>query len=148
MMKRTILTAGIVLALVAVGCGGDDEDSGGATDGAEGTTVAVDLSDFAIAPDTTSITAGSVTFDAHNSGPTEHELVVVKTDLAADALPTSDDGKVDEEGEGVEFIGEIEEFASGLDESGTFDLSAGNYVLFCNIPGHYASGMTIAVTVA
>jgi hypothetical protein len=31
-----------------------------------------------------------------------------------------------------------------LDHSatGTFDLSAGKYVLFCNMPGHYQSGMS------
>jgi uncharacterized cupredoxin-like copper-binding protein len=151
MMKRTMLAAGIVLALVAVGCSSDDSSSGdGASSGggSAGTSVDVDLKDFAITPDTTSIAAGSVTFDAHNSGPSEHELVVLKTDLAADALPETEEGRVDEEGEGVEMIGEIEEFASGLDESATFDLAAGNYVLVCNIPGHYLSGMTIAVTVA
>ena len=154
MMRRMILATGLVLALVAVGCGGDEDPSAGdgaattsSGDGAAATSVAVDLKDMAITPDTTSISAGSVTFDAHNSGPSVHELVVLKTDLAADALPEAE-GRVDEEGTGVEMIGEIEEFASGLDESGTFDLTPGNYVLVCNIPGHYQSGMTIAVTVA
>ena len=145
MMRRMMLATGLVLALVAVGCGSDDDSSSG--DGATGTSVSVDLTDMAIAPDTTSVSAGSVTFDAHNSGPSTHELVVVKTDLAADALPESEEGRVDEEGEGVEFIGEIEEFASGLDESGTYDLAAGSYVLFCNLPGHYLQGMTIGFTV-
>lgn len=158
MVRRMILATGLVLALVAVGCGGDEASSGdGAAttssgDGAATTSVDVELDvelkDMVIIPDTTSISAGSVTFEAHNSGPSAHEIVVLKTDLAADALPEAADGRVDEEGAGVELIGEIEEFASGLDESGTFDLTPGNYVLVCNIPGHYQSGMTIAVTVA
>lgn len=149
MMRRMILATGLVLALVAVGCGGDEDSSSGPSsgDGAATTSVDVELKDMAIIPETTSISAGSVTFDAHNSGPGAHEMVVLKTDLAADALPEAD-GLVDEEGTGVEMIGEIEEFASGLDESGTFDLTPGNYVLVCNVPGHYQSGMTIAVTVA
>jgi hypothetical protein len=42
-----------------------------------------------------------------------HEFVVFKTDLAADALPTASDGSVDEEGEGVELVDEIEDIAVG-----------------------------------
>jgi uncharacterized cupredoxin-like copper-binding protein len=149
MMKMTgrwMLLIAMPFVLLAVACSTSNDASSPSTSGGT-TSVDVELKDMAIIPETTSISAGSVTFDAHNSGPSAHEMVVLKTDLAADALPEAD-GLVDEEGTGVEMIGEIEEFASGLDESGTFDLTPGNYVLVCNIPGHYQSGMTIAVTVA
>ena len=57
-----------------------------------------------------SAAAGDVTFNATNTGPDDvHEFVVFLTDLAPDALPTNEDGSVDEEGEGLELQGEIEE---------------------------------------
>jgi uncharacterized cupredoxin-like copper-binding protein len=46
------------------------------------------------------------------------------------------DGNVDEEGEGVEHIDEIEGIPPGSSESLTVNLEAANYVLICNLPGH------------
>ena len=103
-----------------------------------------------------SVPAGSVTFRATNEGPEDHhELVVIQTDLAPDALPTAEDGSADEAGEGIEVIGEIEEFDVGGTQTGTFDLQAGNYVLICNVveehegevEAHYKLGMRAAFTV-
>lgn len=129
-----------VLALVAAACGGGEEAAGG------GSTVNVKLNDFSIAPDVSSVGAGSVTFVAENAGPSEHELVVLETDLAPDALPV-EGGAVEEEASGIEAIGEIEEFEAGAQESATFDLAAGHYVLICNIPGHFGKGMAVAFEV-
>ncbi len=64
-----------------------------------------------------------MTFVANNTGPSEHELVVLKTDLAPDALPV-EGGQVDEGASGIELIGEIEEFEAEAQESATFDLTA------------------------
>ena len=126
----------------------DGEEGGG------GTTVQVTLQEFAIAANPTSVAAGEVTFEAENVGPDDpHEVVVVKTDLAPDALPTNEDGSVNEDGEGVEALGEIEEFAPGGTESMTLDLEAGSYVIICNIyeademEAHYQEGMRLAFTV-
>lgn len=134
----------LAIAFFASACSGDDE----------GGTVEITLQEFAIAASPATVPAGSITFDATNSGPEDpHELVVFRTDLAPDALPTNENGAVDEEGEGVELIGEIEEFPVGETESGTFDLDAGSYVLVCNIwdedeqEAHYAEGMRLAFTV-
>jgi len=136
----------LAVALVASACSSDD--------GGDGGTVEVTLQEFAIAATPATVSAGSVTFDATNSGPADpHELVVFRTDLAPDALPTNDDGSVNEGGEGVELIGEIEEFPVGETESASFDLDAGSYVLICNIydeneqEAHYAEGMRLAFTV-
>lgn len=72
-----------------------------------GGTVNVTLQEFAVILAESSVQAGAVTFEATNEGPADpHELVVIKTDLAPDALPTNDVGLVDEEGEGIEVIGE------------------------------------------
>jgi uncharacterized cupredoxin-like copper-binding protein len=128
------VAAAVLFAFVTVGCGGDEG------------TVGVTEADFSITPDPTSAPAGDVTFDVQNDAEQTHEFVVIKSDLAPDALPLNDEG-VDEEGEGVEVIDEIEDIAGGSSQSLTVDLDAGSYVLICNLPGHYAEGMHAAFTV-
>lgn len=119
-------------------------------------TVEVTLAEWSVSVDTATVPAGEVTFTATNNGPDDaHEVVIVKTDLAPADLPADETGKVDEEGEGITFIGEIEEIPVGESDSATFDLAAGNYVLFCNIvdtahdpvEAHYVLGMRLAFTV-
>lgn len=133
------------LALVSAGCSGDEE-----------TTVDVTVQEFAVIPAESSAPAGDVTFDVTNEGPDDvHEFVVFKTDLAPDALPTAADGSVDEEGEGVELIDEIEDIAVGDTPTLTVTLDAGSYVFICNIVeeedgetiAHYQQGMRVAFTV-
>ena len=142
---RVVVMVFTALALLAPACGGDD-----------GGTVDVTLEEFAVAAATSSVAAGEVTFNATNEGPNDpHELVVIKTDLGITELPTGDDGAVLEDGEGIELIGEIEEFDVGTTESATYDLDAGAYVLICNIvededgelESHYQEGMRTAFTV-
>jgi uncharacterized cupredoxin-like copper-binding protein len=132
------------LSMVAAGCS-DDE-----------TTVDVTVQEFAVIPASTSAPAGDVTFDVTNEGPDDtHEFVVFKTDLAPEALPTAADGSVDEEGEGVELIDEIEDIAVGDTPTLTVSLDAGSYVFICNIVeeeggetiAHYQQGMRVAFTV-
>ncbi len=142
------MTAGLGAALLlAVGTTACSSDEGGGT-------VQVTLQEFAIAADPASVPAGEVTFEAQNIGPDDpHELVVIATDLAPNALPTKEDGSVDEEGAGVEALGEIEEFPVGETQRMTLDLEAGNYVLICNIydaeemEAHYQEGMRLGFTV-
>jgi hypothetical protein len=77
--------------------------------------------------------AGEVTFEVENARPADpHEFVVIRTNLAPEALPTDEDGAVDEEGEGIEVLGEIEEFPPCETQERTFDLDAGSYVFICN----------------
>jgi hypothetical protein len=84
-----------------------------------------------------------------------HEFMVVKTDLAPDALPTVADGSFDEAGSGVEVIDEVKDVAVGQSQDLTVSLVAGAYVLLCNkvvtengeTESHYAKGMHAAFTV-
>jgi uncharacterized cupredoxin-like copper-binding protein len=138
----TFVATVAALSLVATGCGSNE------------TTVDVTLQEFAVIPASSSASAGDVTFDVTNEGPDDvHEFVVFKTDLAPDALPTNEDGTVDEEGEGVELQDEIEDIAVGDTQSVTIDLPAGSYVFICNIfeeaeqEAHYQEGMRVAFTV-
>jgi uncharacterized cupredoxin-like copper-binding protein len=124
------------LALVTAGCSSDDEG-----------TVAVTVADFSVTPDPGSAPAGDITFDITNDAEQTHEFVVFKTDLDPADLPTNADGTVDEEGQGVKHIDEVEDVAPCTSESLAVNLAAGNYVLICNLPGHYASGMHAAFTV-
>lgn len=149
-VRWVALVLGTTLMLTASACSSDEGDSG---DGG-GSTVAVTLQEFAIGATPATMPAGSVTFEATNEGPEdEHELVVIRTDLAPSELPTNADGSVDEEGEGVEALDEIEEFAVGETQSLTLDLEAGSYVLICNIytaeeqESHYQEGMRLGFTV-
>ena len=144
-LGKAAVTAG-ALGLVALGlvsCSGGD-----------GTTVAVELQEFAVLPSQSSAPAGSITFEVENIGPEDvHEFVVMKTDLAPEALPVDEDGVVDEAGGGMEVIDEIEDIAVGDSQSLSVNLDAGAYVLLCNIwdedeqEAHYSLGMRTGFTV-
>jgi uncharacterized cupredoxin-like copper-binding protein len=121
---------------------------------AAGTTVKATLTEWAVVLDKASVPAGDVKFEVTNAGTQfKHEFVVIKTDLAPDALPATD-GKVEEEGSGIGFIGELEELEIGASGSVSFPLTAGKYVLICNIvetgsghESHYNQGMRAVFTV-
>ena len=158
--KLIIVVAISLLALAAMACGSDDEEEGATVPPgvvspkpAGATQVDVTLAEWSVLPSTRSIEAGETYFLVQNAGPVDpHELVVIRTDLAPNALPVVD-GKVDESQ--VEVIGEVEEFAPGTSVSGVFNLTPGSYVLICNIAeieegeleSHYQEGMTVAFTV-
>jgi uncharacterized cupredoxin-like copper-binding protein len=136
--RRSILILAMVgLALPACGGNGGGDNGG----------VAVTLRDFEITLAQDTLPAGTVSFDIRNEGPSVHEFVVFRTDLAADALPTNDAGEVDEEGEGVELVDEVEDIAVDATATLDVDLDPGSYVAVCNLPGHYAQGMATGFTV-
>ena len=130
----------------AVASGSSPSPCGDIAPAGEG--IIVTEGDFFIEPASTSVPAGQVSFDIQNEGPQTHEFVIFKTDLDPANLPTNEDGTVDEEGKGVKHIDEVEDVAACTAESLSVDLAAANYVLICNLPGHYASGMHTAITVS
>lgn len=134
--RRYAVLFAVGVLFVSVGC--SSSDSGG---------VGTALADYSIALDEDTAPAGDVTFDLQNDAGQIHEFVVFKTDLAADALPTDDAGDVDEHGEGVTIIDEVEDIEGGASESLTVNLDAGTYVLICNLPSHYKQGMHTTFTV-
>lgn len=139
---RLFLFAFLLLsaALLVSACGDDEgEDS----------TVDVTLSEWEVVAEPDSVPEGDVTFDVQNDGEEEHELVVVKTDFDPGELPAEDDGSVDEGADGIDVIGETNEIDAGDNDSRTFSLDPGNYVLLCNLvheedgeeEAHYQLGM-------
>jgi uncharacterized cupredoxin-like copper-binding protein len=99
----------------------------------------IKLDDFKLKPDVASVKAGAVRVKAKNVGDAEHELVVAASDLKPGNLPTTGGGDVDEDALNV--IGEVSETPPGKTGATTLDLVPGKYVMFCNVPGHYAAGM-------
>ena len=92
------------------------------------------MRDFAIVLGAESGKAGEITFNITNLGPDfVHEFVIIQTDLAPDALPTEDEGFVDEGGAGMQVYDAIEDIPVGDTQSLTTDLEAGGYVMICNI---------------
>ena len=145
-----VLAMVVAVALAAAACGGDDDEAGSSA-GAVGVTV----QEWGVIPDADSTDAGDVTITVTNKGEETHEFVVVKTDLDVLDLPTADDGSLDEEGEGVEAVDEIEDISPASSRELTVDLEPGNYVFLCNIVeeedgetvSHFANGMRAAFTV-
>jgi hypothetical protein len=156
----------LIVATLAFACSGgtevvpepDPEPEPGANPGVvhtpppDATTVSVDLLEFQVVPEVASAPAGQVYFLADNIGGEPHELVVIRSDVAPDALPVVD-GRVPEDD--VDIVGEIEPFDAGTQASAAFDLTPGNYILICNIAeqedgeleSHYQEGMRVAFTV-
>lgn len=156
-MRRTMIIGSLgVLSLAAVvaGCssGAASPTPPPAASAPSESSVEVTLQEWAVVPSTTTVSAGSVTFNVKNIGPKDvHEMVVLKTDLAPDAVPANGDGSVNEEGAGVEALGEVEDVAVGGTKTVTLDLAPGAYLLLCNIVDgdevHYKLGMRTAFEV-
>lgn len=170
-VRTTALLFGVLALLavgaVAAGCGGDDEsttasgaedtateadsenseESSAATTTAEagGQNLEIKMGEFYYKPAVVTAVAGAATIEAPNEGNAPHELVLAKTNDDPAKLPTTADGSVDEET--LDIPGEVEEVESGATGSTTLDLDPGEYVMFCNVPGHYKAGMYGALTV-
>ena len=94
------------------------------------------------------VPAGEITFKAVNSSKSiEHEMVVARLDNPNGPVPYKDSlGRVDENAPGMN-LGEISELEPGETGSLTLTLDPGTYLLYCNVAGHYASGMWTILTV-
>jgi uncharacterized cupredoxin-like copper-binding protein len=113
-----------------------------------GTPVNVLLGDFTLRRDVDVVPAGTVRFRILNQGPTTHELSVIRTDRAPDKLPLQRDGlTINEDAPGMDFLDEAEGLDIGDRRTLALRLAAGNYVLYCNMEGHYLGGMHAALTV-
>lgn len=105
----------------------------------------VELDEFSIAASPEAAEAGEVAFEASNTGEIVHDFVVLRTGLATDGLPVVD-GEVDLSG--IDVVDGVEAIAPGQSEELAVELTAGSYVLICDVPGHYGSGMHAAFSVS
>src|SRR6202795_2664211 len=116
MRLARLLFVGAALSLLSA-CGGQ------ATAG--GQTVSVTLNEFHLKLDRSAIPAGQVTFQIANQGKEKHEFVILRTDLAVNALPNDPQAnKVQEEATRIEHIDEIDRVDAGAQQVLTVDLNA------------------------
>ena len=127
-----------VLAIAATSCGGSGSGRGSATG-----DVAVTMKDFSIDGDARDRSPPATSRSRiQNDGPSAHEFVIIRTDDAPDALPV-ENGVIPEDQ--VDLVDEAEDIAPGTDTSLSANLTAGSYVLVCNLPvalrGGHARGV-------
>jgi uncharacterized cupredoxin-like copper-binding protein len=129
-----------VLAVAAVGCGGDDnKDNGGGSTTPASTTpaqtpapakssgsVAEDMTEFKFSDPKPSVKAGTVTFEVKNAGKTTHALEV--------------EGPGEESKTGNVAPGGSESLKVKLDKPG-------KYEFYCPVDGHKDLGMKGSITV-
>ena len=105
------------------------------------------ISGMVIKADTTKVKAGRVTLEAVNrSKDLVHEVLVVPAPSDGTELPydTNTDTIIEKR---VHSLGEISGLKPGARGKLTLNLKAGTYLLLCNQPGHYKSGMSTKLVV-
>jgi uncharacterized cupredoxin-like copper-binding protein len=133
-----LFTAGVLALMALTACAAPAPSS-----------VDVTLDTYSIKLSSPTAKAGDVTFHVKNVAvDLVHEFVVFRTDLAPEKMPLNSEGIVDEKGEGVTHIDELENLATnGGMKDLTVTLTAGHYVLICNTAGHFKGGMHAELTV-
>ena len=114
---------------------------------AEAVQVDVVLKEWAVQMGSTTVRPGSVYFLVDNQGPEDpHEFVIIKSDASPLSLPYTDNRVPEDK---VDIIDEIEPYLPKTKASIAVNLTAGNYLLICNISeiengqveSHYKLGM-------
>ena len=100
-----------------------------------------------IKADPTTVKAGRVTLEAVNrSKNLVHEVLVIPAAPDGKELPYDSKTNTIIE-KRVHSLGEISELKPGARGKLTLNLKAGTYILLCNQPGHYKSGMSTKLVV-
>jgi plastocyanin len=118
----------VVLGAVLSACGGDDGSEPAFP--REDADVVVTAIDIGFQESEYDAQAGDVGVFYVNDGATTHTLLVE-----------------DANGEAVDGF-ELEVQSSGDEDAGTVNLDAGDYTVYCDVPGHRAEGMEAPLTVS
>ena len=94
------------------------------------------------------VKAGEITFEVLNSSKdTIHEMIITRLRDLSRLFPyNSSESRVDED-KMPDILGEVSELDPNKTAALRLDLKPGTYLLFCNIPGHFTSGMWTIFTV-
>lgn len=133
-MRRNLVLA-LFLTLVTTACS-NDADPGSTT------TITATLSDSAIELDQSSVPAGTTSISVMNEGSLVHEIEVFAGDETD--LPVTQ-GVADTST--LDLVDEVEDIVPGTSVTLDLDLPPGEYVILCNLPGHYQMGMVTRLTV-
>ncbi|MFN8639095.1 MAG: sulfocyanin-like copper-binding protein [Dehalococcoidia bacterium] len=144
-----LLILGSALFVACAGGASEKSEGSKSTEGSKAATgaggdVGVTLSEWAVKPASASTKAGKVSFKVTNSGTTPHEFKIVKTDTAQDKLEKAN-GIVDETK--YKPLAMTKQLNGSQNEEVSAELTAGKYVLICNVTGHYDLGMHSGFTV-
>jgi cytochrome c oxidase subunit II len=127
--RVTLIGVLVITGVVLAGCGGDDDDGGGddglstgSGDGAGGTVTVVAQDSLSFDQDEYTASAGEVTIDYENGGNLTHTLLIDGVDDFK--LSVTSNGDIDE---------------------GAVELEAGDYRIYCDIPGHESMEATLTV---
>lgn len=120
---RAVAVALITVAVLA-GCGGG---TGGAAQPSG--SIKVTMTEYSFNPSTISVPAGKVVFFLVNAGTISHDMIL--RDPSGQRVP----------GAASELVSAGDSFVFTIT-----NLSAGTYAIFCDQPGHEASGMKGTVT--
>jgi plastocyanin len=118
-MRATVLTGAAVLALTLAACGNDDDGAAPAPEGDESTIVARGNDQLQWDQDRYEVTAGDIDVVLINDGNVPHTLLIEDAD-----------------GEDMGI-----KLSVGRRDDGSIELQAGQYVLWCDVPGHRQAGM-------
>ena len=114
--------------------------------GGGGQSINVSMTTFKFDLSKDSASAGTVVFHIKNDATdVNHQFTIIKTDLDAANLPTDSAGNVDTSQ--LDSVGATQQVAPGDSVDLSVDLTAGHYVIFCDMAGHYQSGMYANFTV-
>lgn len=128
MVRRIVLVAAIVIPVLAA-----------CSERQTGPVLELTLAEWSIrAPEST--TPGEFIWRITNNGVLLHEVVIIATATDPGSLPT-DDGTVDPARIDGTVIAEVAEVTAGHRAEAPISLEPGDYVLICNVAGHYESGM-------
>jgi uncharacterized cupredoxin-like copper-binding protein len=143
--RRRLLTLCALVPACAIGFAASFVGSTAQASTIAGPLLRVTERDFRIkAP--RSIEAGRVRLHVHNLGPDTHELLLVR--VRSGYLPLRTDGlTVDEDKLEPLHPVNVEGMERGKSEEVRVVLAPGRYVLFCNMAGHYLSGMRATLVV-
>ncbi|MGZ8697445.1 MAG: hypothetical protein ACXWZ1_08830 [Gaiellaceae bacterium] len=164
-VSMLLLLGVVVLPFGVAACGGDDDSSASAVD--KGTVVKVELGEsgatYFVKPEQTTVEAGTVTFAVTNMGELYHEFIVYSNPdgVAPGDLPINDEDEADLVEENI--IGEAPYAtppivpsdkkpgdadhrirSGGWGAELTVDLEAGDFILLCNLSGHYSKAKQYA----
>ncbi len=97
--------------------------------------------------DPATVPAGEVTFEVSNDSKTVvHEMIVMAIPDATKPLPfNANENRVVEDKAGD--LGEVAELDPGKSGKLVLTMKPGTYLLYCNVPGHYMTGMWTTFTV-
>jgi uncharacterized cupredoxin-like copper-binding protein len=97
--------------------------------------------------DKQTVKVGAVTFDVTNwSRSVLHEVLVVSVDSPTAPLPYDyPQARVPEDQ--VKVLGEAGDLQPNVSKTFELTLTPGSYLLICNLPGHYAAGMAVSLSV-